>query len=480
LDLAQYLRIFRARAPLIAASTIICCAVAAGVAWTRAPVYEAQTELFVTTRAKSSQSPSESYAGTLLAQQRVASYAQLLTSRAILRQVAKDVDSTPVDLGPEISVSNPPGTTLVDVSVRDHSPLRAKLIADSIGRHFPAFVSNLESPSTGAGAPIKVTVTNPAELPISPVSARKKLALILGATLGLILGIGLAVVGEALDRRVRDAADTFEITGVSRVTSIPRHRGARDKPLVMAAAPLSRSAEAIRQLRTNLQSQLDPRSTGVIVVAGPCEHDGKSFVAANLALAFAQTGRQVCLLDADLRRRKPGGVTAMFDATGAPGLADVLVRSTEIEQVLRSWSDRLEVVPTGQAHPASSGELLDSLVFGDTVAAIAATVELIVIDTPSLLSYADAAAVAKHATGVVLVARAGSTRRDELGRAVEAMRNIDVPVLCTVVNGAPRDGTSVYRAGASGYSPDENGALADRDVAAKPARRLPGGSDTGQ
>jgi polysaccharide biosynthesis transport protein len=195
MDLAQYARVLRAHRLLILVCIVLCTAAAAALAWTRTPLYAAHTQLFLSVRGST---PGDIYEGGLFSEQRIQSYAELVSSPTVLRRVIEDL-GLPYDvqrLEGRVHASVPTDTVLIDVTVTDPSAQRAAAIATSLGNRFSGFVNDLEAAQRGGTSPIRVSVTSPATVPTAPYSPKKLLYLVLGATLGLLLGIAAAVLRE--------------------------------------------------------------------------------------------------------------------------------------------------------------------------------------------------------------------------------------------------------------------------------------------
>jgi succinoglycan biosynthesis transport protein ExoP len=207
MELREYVRVLRAHWLLIVVSVALCTGAAGALAWTRTAVYAAQTQLFVSTRPTSDLS--ETYAGGLFAQQRVRSYIELVSAPRVTAAVINRLrlPYSVEELQPRIQASIPPDTVLIDITVEDASPLRAKAIADALGVEFPRFIAELETPADGRAPPVSVSVAQPSQLPSAPVSPNKLLYLLLGAQLGLLLGVAGAVVREALGEGAVTVAD---------------------------------------------------------------------------------------------------------------------------------------------------------------------------------------------------------------------------------------------------------------------------------
>jgi capsular exopolysaccharide synthesis family protein len=429
----QYLRLLRAYRLLIAVSIVVCTTAAGVLAWVRPPTYAAHIQFFVSTNPNiHGSSLSEDYAGILLSQQRVVSYAQLVASTPVIQAISKRLGLPPQRFNSNITASVPAGTSLIDVTVTDRSAQRTKAIAAALGDQFPAFINGLETPKGAQRSPVDVSVTSPAKLPTAPVSPRKLLYLTLGVLVGIVLGIGAAVLREALDRRVRDVYDAADITGSPVLGSVVEYKRAKHQPLVMANDPASEWAEEFRRLRTNLHSLLTKSAVRPLVVSSALESEGKTFVAANLGIAFAQASHRVILVDADLRHST---LADLMGLDAGVGLTNVLAGNLPLTGALRTWRPGLplEVLAAGPPHESPS-ELLGSREFAALLDEIGERAEIVILDAPALLPTTEAAVLARLSLGAILVIRAGSTRAHQLDQAVECLDGVEARVLGVVMN----------------------------------------------
>jgi polysaccharide biosynthesis transport protein len=254
MELNQYVRVLRAHWLLILGAVVICTGAAAGLAWTRTAVYAAETQLFVSTRPSSEQS--ENYAGALFTQQRMRSYAALLSgdqvTAAVIRRLG--LPYTVGELQPRIQAAVRPNTVLLDIKVEDASPRRARNIAETLGSEFPRFIASLEAPANGRVAPISIRVAEAAELPSAPVSPNKLLYLLLGAHLGLLLGVAGAAILEGLKSRSDiDSLDRGEQISPWTTAALPHATNDRDEPADEAGAGEIGEAAAGGRRATRIQ-----------------------------------------------------------------------------------------------------------------------------------------------------------------------------------------------------------------------------------
>lgn len=271
-------------------------------------------------------------------------------------------------------------------------------------------------------------------------------AAVLGTLLGFLLGIILAVVRDLFDTRIRDTEEIEEALGIPLLSRIPKSaRDLGDRALVMRDAPSGVVAESYRMLRTNLSfvSMNQPVSSFVVTSAFPAE--GKSTTSSNFALALARAGRDVLLIDLDLR--KPT-LSEIFRLAPGPGFTDVVIGEADLEEAAQVVETgltaedssghrpgRLRVLPAGRK-PPSIGELIASDALAATLDAAKITGAIIVIDTPPVLHVPDASAISQRVDAVILVARLQYLRRPALRELGRTFNNMRTPVIGFVVTAA--------------------------------------------
>lgn len=448
MTLAQYLRIARAQWLLIVAVTVLGAFGAAAYAWSQTPVYSASAQLFVTTSSGSADISTLSQ-GSTFTQQRVKSYAAAISSPDVLQPVIDDLGlrETPQSLAKRVTASSPLDTVLLDVKVTDTSPARARDVANAIGQRFTAFVGALEVPSANRASPVKITVIKPAVLPVVPDSPRKKLDLALGLLVGLGLGLGAAVLRDTLDQSIGTRHDAGEIAGAPVLSAIVEDVTVKDSPLILHDA-FSPRAEAFRQLRTNIRFLSVDTEVRSLVVTSSVPGEGKSTTSANLAIAMAQSGERVVLIDADLRRPTIGD---MFLLPGGVGLTSVLLGDVQPADAVQKWRDDLDlwVLASGPIPPNPS-ELIGSHRMVEIVDTLVEQGYMVIVDSPPLLPVTDATILARITAGAVVVAKVTSTRVDQLAAAADTLRAAGAPVLGVLVNRVPKTSTGYYSYG--GYS----------------------------
>jgi capsular exopolysaccharide synthesis family protein len=434
LDLRDAVTAVRTRWWMPAAGLLVGALLALAMALTSVPQYTAQTQLFVSTT--DSTSATDALQGSQFSQARVSSYAQLLMGEVLARRVIDDLDLdlTPSALASQVNATPVLDTVLIDVSVTDSSPTRARDIAADLGVRFPRLVSELEHPGAEGSSPVTVTVTRPPDLPAVPSSPRTTRDVGLGLLAGLVIGVAAAIARTALDRSVREPQLASELAGAPVLGMIIRDEGL-DRGHVIDQVASSGAAEGFRQLRSNLQYLSVDNPPQVILVSSAIPGQGKSTTVVNLGVALARAGRQVTIVDGDLRKPMVASYLGLVEGAG---LSDVLARRAEVADVLQSWGDgSLSVISAGPV-PPNPGELLASSQMEQLLDELRQKNDFVLIDTPPLLPVADATGVSVMVDGVVLCARFGDTKRDQLQQTRATLDRVGARTLGVVVNAVPR------------------------------------------
>jgi capsular exopolysaccharide synthesis family protein len=416
--------------------------------------YTSGTQFFVSTT--DSASTSEAFQGGQLSQERVASYARLLVGEELAGRVVDrlDLDYLPAALSQEITATAVPDTVLIDVSVTDISAERARRIAAAVGEEFTALVAELEAPAGSSVSPIQVTVTDQPEASTEPSTPRTKRNVALGALMGLLLGAGLAVLRGRLDRSVRDPETASSAAGAPLIGVVLRDDTLEKRHIVDRGLE-SRAAEDYRQLRTNLQFLNVDEPPKVIMVSSAVPAEGKTTVVINLALALADTGRQVTIVEADLRKPK---VTRYMGMVSGVGLTNILAGTAEVADVIQAYGrGGVSVIPAGPT-PPNPGELLASSNMVSLIDQLRAQSDFVLVDAPPLLPVADSTALAVAMDGVILSVRYGITTTDQLRQAAVNLERVGVKPLGVILNIVPpkAEMASAYGYGYS-YSPEVRG-----------------------
>ena len=457
MELRALLAILRKRWQLIAVTLVVVFGVSAGVTLTATPQYQATTRLFVTVSSDSANDLGQLVEGSGYIENQLTSYAQVATSSPVLAPVIDqlDLDTTPDALAASITAEVPEGTQFIDITVQSENRTSAAQIADAVGDQLVEVVGELGPTSSSV---VTAKVFEPAVVPTEPFSPDVPRNLALGLATGLMLGILVAFLRESLDTKLHSEADVAKVTSTSVVGTIGVRNPSRQSTgnLFVHEEPLSAAAEGMRRLRTNLQYVGLAEGARAVVVTSPMPGDGKSSIAANLALTLVDSGLRTLLVDADLRRPS---VAEYLDLEDHVGLTAVLIGRASLADVVQEWGPSgLSVLVAGDLPPNPS-ELLGSRAMVDLLAQMTQQYDFVVFDTPPVQPVTDAVALAKGVDGVLMVVDSRRTRQADLRKSLDAFKRVHAHVLGIVLNkvnrAADRDAYRSY------YS---EGAVLDRGL----------------
>ena len=444
LSLQDYVKLLRSRWVTVCVTTLVAVLGAVAVTLLTTPLYEASTRLFVSTTSGSSLS--DVYQGNRFSQERVVSYAELLMGETLAQRTVDKLglDMSAEELQQNVKASAKPDTVLINVAVLDESPVLARDIADVLSDEFVIMVRELETPEGGARPDARVIVEQRASIPKNPVSPKTTRNLIIGLAFGVLFGIGLAVLRDLLDNTVKDRNALEEITGAGIVGSIPLDKEIRKNPAISFDNDNSAISEAFRKLRTNLQFLAVDNPPRVIVVTSSVPNEGKSTTAINIALALAEAEHNVVLIDGDMRRPM---LHKYLDLVGPVGFSTVLAGRASLSEALQKTRFPGLTVLTSGAVPPNPSELLGSLAARKLLSELRAQFDYVIVDSTPLLAVTDATILAAGADGVLIMARFGQTKREQLAHAVGSLKSVGAPLLGAVLTMTPE-----RRHGAYSYS----------------------------
>lgn len=441
MELSEYLRLLRRNWITIAASSLLGLIIAGSVSMVIRPSYTAETQLFVAIQ--SSGSAADLQQGNTFTQARVESYVKATQTPAVLQPAIDSLglDTTPAQLSKSVQARSQSNTVIISITAMDASPIQAAAIAEAVGTSLVAAIDRIESPAKGGSSPVKLSILTPAVAPTVPSAPNTPLNLGLGLLIGLIAGIGTAVAKATLDTKVRGEADLRRATDAPLLGGIAFDADAARKPLLTQTKTHSPRAEAFRQIRTNLQFAHVGHASKALLVTSSLPGEGKSTTAANLAIAMAQAGQSVVLVDADLRRPS---VNEYLGLDRNAGLTTVLIGAADVNEVLQPWgSGGLYVLTSGQIPPNPS-ELLGSVAMRELITGLEQVFDAVIIDAPPLLPVTDAAVLAQQVGGVVLVVGASRVRFQDLQKSLGSLSMVDADVLGVVLNLLPSKGPDAY------------------------------------
>jgi tyrosine-protein kinase Etk/Wzc len=301
----------------------------------------------------------------------------------------------------------------------------------------------------------QVEIVELASGPGSQIPTGNQRRMMLGILLGLILGVGAAIVLDALNDSIRRRSDVEKLLKVPSLAVIPRISSTvgnknllqrslprrkrngmplaphRDGDLVTITNVASSGAEAFRTLRTNLMYSQAVQALHSLVITSAAPGEGKSLTAANVAVSLAQQGLRVLLIDMDLRRAR---LHRMFRVPREPGITELILGTVQQDDAIHPTSVTGLYLLTSGKLPPNPSELIGGDSTRRTLESLAEGYDVMVVDTPPLLAASDAAVLATHVDGVILVLRAGSTDIAAAQQSMEQLRAVGARVVGAVLN----------------------------------------------
>jgi len=364
----------------------------------------------------------------------LALYQDIYTQLVVLGQAPSSSDATPTDLE------------------------RLKTTLNLYQQIYITSINNLESLKLAkAQSTPTVMQVETAVKPTVPISPKPTRTALLGAAVGLLVTAAIVFLVEFLDDtlktpdEIKAVLDLPTIGFIGELKHNPR-RGEESLGTFVARNPRSPVSEAFRSLRTNLEySAIDvPLKTVLITSSG--ESEGKSTIAANLAIVQAQSGKKVVIIDGDMRRPK---VHVQFNKPNRIGLSDVITGKMRIEDVTKSFDqvENLSIITCGTL-PPNPAELLGSDKMTRVIEELESKFDFIVIDSPPMV-VSDAQILSSKVDGIVYVIIPGQTRAITARRPIEELKRIESRVIGVVANKIPRN-RDYYYGGYNYYSPYSN------------------------
>jgi capsular exopolysaccharide synthesis family protein len=279
-------------------------------------------------------------------------------------------------------------------------------------------------------------IVSAASVPDKPVAPRILLNLLLGGFVGVMLGFMAALLLEAIDKSVKTVEEAKRFLDYPLLGTIPQLEQKPNKEIDSSVLPVrdnphSPASAAFEMLETTLGFTLTDKSLKMITVTSALPTEGKSFVAANLAVATAQMGKRVLLIDADMRRPTQHHI---WNLTNLKGLSDILVGQANSQTSAQEVLVNLDVLTAGTI-PPNPMALLNSKQIADTLEEIRDEYDFIIIDTPPIALTADGLTLGKLADGVLLVIRPGVVNSDAIHTMTSLFSQASSHVLGIVANG---------------------------------------------
>jgi receptor protein-tyrosine kinase len=363
----------------------------------------------------------------------VESYGRLVATPLVLDRAARELGVS--TLSPDDVRGEVVGDSLVlRVTVRDDDLGDAVDRSGAVAEAFTAWLATTQE-DLGPSRRTTALVVDPGAGSSSPVAPVRWPFQLGGLLLGLLAGLAVARWRQLADRGVASADELEATTEAPLLGAIAYDRSVHDAPLLTSLSPQHPRAESVRILRTNLQFIDVDRDRSVITVTSAVEAEGKTSTACNLAIALAQSGMRVALVEGDLRRPQ---LAEQFGLESAVGLTTVLVGRVSLEEAVQETEvPGLDVLTSG-ARPPNPAEIVQTGAMEQLVADLRRSYDIVLIDAPPLLPVTDATILALLSDGALLVVRHGRTGHDQVRAAVDRLQTVGATLFGTVLSMSPR------------------------------------------
>jgi len=405
---------------------IVCTLLAAGISYAVSSyvpaTYRASTSLLVSTGGAAS----PDYNNLLASQQLAATYVELLLKRPIVERTAQQLGLNPRDLEKRIQVRMVPNTTIIELTADDHNPQLAANIANGMVASFRQVMQ--ESVGT---PPRNLVVVEAAVPPTEPIAPRIPLNTGVAALVGLALSLGAVLAIEYWDDTLKTAEDVHQSLSAPVLAAIPYQNGRHKSDETALADPGSALADAHRALHIRIQPKHN-QGLHSLLITSPSTREEKANVVANLAVAMAQAGNQVLLVDADLREPR---LNKVFGLTNDVGLSTLLASGAKdwARCIAKTSVPNLRLLPAGPVAADPLG-LLDTASCRRLIDELRTQADMILVNAPPVLAAADASSLASLVDGALLVIQSHATPRDAAAQALETLRNAQASVIGIVLN----------------------------------------------
>ncbi len=426
MDLATYINILWRRKWIILVIGVVTVALVTAATINMPRTYTAKTILRVATTV----GRDVEYGDYVYMPKFVNTLSRIVQSRPVKQQVQEEIGLAGEF---EVSVDYPGESELMFIIVDSEDPVLSAQIANGLTQMAVETAREIRRSNL-------VTVIEPAIVPPEPSSPNLKLNIALAIIAGMVGGIGIAFLLENLDTTLHESRQIAEVTAVD-LASLVKIPPAKAGETAIWMNGESLQGEAFRRLRTMLQHGQNGSMPRVLMVTSAQPQEGKSTVVSNLAFTLAQSGKKVIVVDGDLRVPT---IHTIFHVSNEAGLSDILHQRMEISSALQHDTVTGITLLTSGIVDHLPTEMLGSEDMHALLKHLSTIADFVLLDTPSFLAITDAALLAPHVDGVLLVVGRARAQSDAVQSVLSQLSLLQVPVVGVVVNHAELDNGSQY------------------------------------
>ena len=435
----DYLLLLRRRLWIVVLAAFVCGATAYVTSSHIKPTYEATATLLV----NATQAPNAlTYTDVLLSQQLTKTYSEMAVDPVVLQAVLEQLKLpyTVQNFQKQVTATPRQDTQLIAIAAQGRSAAEAQQVANVVAQ---TFITQQQQRLASGAASNAISIVQPAILPDQPISPRIRLDTGIGVLAGGLLALGLITVVAFLDDTLKTQRDIESALNLPVLGLVPEGSGRLE---VVVGAPANaqqrQAAEVFRMVRANLDFATANNDARIILVTSTQKGEGKTTTACGLAVALAEAGREVVLVDGDLRLPR---IHRSFGLENRSGLTNLLVTShAPLEDFLQATAIPTLRVLTSGATPPNSADLLQGQRMTALLSALGKLADNVIVDSPPVLAVADAAILASKVQGVLVVTASGQSRLARIEEALAILRRTTTPLLGVVLNKVSRDVDSYY------------------------------------
>lgn len=407
------------------------------------PYYTASVQMYVDPKASTSVSDLNEIS---YAQKVILTYVYFLRTKVFYEQVLEEckLDYSTTQLKAMTTIEIISNTEIFQISVTSYDPKDSYTLVDTMQNVAPRLIKSIKDTA-------EISVVDPVTMPVLPSGPNIYLYTFIGGILGFILSIILIFIWEIIDINVKNQDDLIKKYQLPVLGAIPNYNSYKDRRIkFLNNIPLLRKRflkrsisgikperkfeviEAYNELRTNLRFTLVKKECKKIIISSPVPEDGKSTTSTNLAIATAQAGSKVLLIDCDLRK---GKLHSLLKLKSKPGISDALsVMVNEKDVIQNTPYENLHVISMGSIPPNPTG-LLSSVKMNELLQALESNYDFIIFDTPPINVVPDVLSLIQLVDGVIIVVREGITSHPHIVNALTKYGLADANILGFVING---------------------------------------------
>jgi len=402
------------------------------------PIYESTTTLMIG-KARTAEETYIDYQSYEISQKLVNTYTHLAKSETVIDATIKNLGlkMTAAQLADSVAVEQVEDSEIIKITVSSTNPKIPAIVANELVKVFKQEMVRILNDTN-------IHVVDAAKTPVEPAKPNKPINMAAGIFFGVMGGLFLVYMREYMGNTINSQLDLQKHVGLSVIGTIPKFKRSiysEEGDLVMKYDSKSPESEAFRSIRTNIQFANIDEKIKTVLFTSAIKGEGKTTVAANMAVALSSIGKNVVVIDCDFRNPRLGRI---FGVSNNDGITDLLLLKKPFEGYLKDTSfENLKVLTAGSSvqNPA---EILHSDRMKELIGSLRHEYDYVIVDTPPAAVVTDASIASSFSDAVIMVCSAGNVSVDEVILAKEALSSVNAKLMGAVLNGLPKSEVTGY------------------------------------